>query len=77
MFQYFSTVFYVHFRNSREWKSTSGVGNPCAPHPLNKLLHSLAGSFSEDAKHPFANTTTSLSSIALALYGVMWAYDGW
>lgn len=36
-----------------------------------------AGSFSEDARHPFANTTTSPSSIALALYGVMWAYDGW
>lgn len=41
------------------------------------LSLSLAGSFSEDAKHPFANTTTSASSIALALYGVMWAYDGW
>ena len=36
-------ILYVHFRNSR-WgggvESTSGVGNPCAPHLLNKsLLH--------------------------------------
>ena len=38
MFQYFSTILYVHFRNSREEKSASGVGNPCAPHPLNKSL---------------------------------------
>ena len=38
MYQYFSTILYVHFRNSREGKSTSGVGNPCAPHPLNKSL---------------------------------------
>ena len=30
---------YVHLRNSREGKSTSGVGNPNAPHPLNKSLH--------------------------------------
>ena len=36
MFSYFSTLLYVHFRNSREGKSTSRVGNPCAPHPLNK-----------------------------------------
>ena len=27
-----------NFRNSREGKSTSGMGNPCAPHPLNKSL---------------------------------------
>ena len=32
------TVLYVHSRNSREGKSTSGVGNPCVPHPLNKSL---------------------------------------
>ena len=38
MFQYFSTILYVHFRNSRKGKSTSGGGNPCAPHPLNKSL---------------------------------------
>ena len=31
MFQYFSTVLYVHFGNSREEKSTSGVGNLCVP----------------------------------------------
>ena len=34
MFQYFSTILYVHFGNSREGKSTSGVGNPFAPHRL-------------------------------------------
>ena len=39
MFHYFHITFYVHFRNSRVVKSTSGVGNPCAPHPLNKSLH--------------------------------------
>ena len=39
MFQYFSAILCVHFRNSREGKSTFGVGNPCAPHPLNKSLH--------------------------------------
>ena len=33
--QYFSTILYLHFRNSREGKSTSEVGNPRAPHPLN------------------------------------------
>ena len=38
MFQYFSTILYVHYGNSREGKSTSGVGNPCAPRPLNKSL---------------------------------------
>ena len=36
MYQYFSTILYVHFRNSREGESASGVENPCAPHPLNK-----------------------------------------
>ena len=36
------SMYIVHFRNSREGKSTSGVGNPCAPHPLNKsLLHNV------------------------------------
>ena len=30
-----STILYVHFRNSREGKSTSGVWNPRAPHPPN------------------------------------------
>ena len=41
--QYFSAIFYVHFRNSREGKSTLGMGNPNAPHPLNKslLFHSM------------------------------------
>ena len=39
MFQYFCTILYVHFRNSMEGKSTSGVGNLCAPHPLNKSLY--------------------------------------
>ena len=33
-----NTILYVHFGNSREGKSTSGVGNSCAPHPLNKYL---------------------------------------
>ena len=33
-----NTILYVYFRNSREGKSTLGVGNPCAPHPLNKSL---------------------------------------
>ena len=28
----------MHIRTSREGKSTSGLGNPCAPHPLNKSL---------------------------------------
>ncbi len=35
------------------------------------------GCFSSDASSPFNGTTTDLSSIALALYGVMYAYDGW
>ena len=38
MFQYSSTIPYVQFRNSREEKSTLGVENPCALHPLNKSL---------------------------------------
>ena len=37
--QYISIILYVHLRNSREGKSTSGVRNPCAPHPLNKFRH--------------------------------------
>ena len=41
------------------------------------LVNPFIGTFSEDAKHPFATSTTSPSSIALAFYGVMWAYDGW
>ena len=44
MFQYFSAILYVHFRNSREGKSTSWVENHCAPHPLNKSLpYSVTG----------------------------------
>ena len=31
MFQCFSTILYVHFRNSREGKSMSGMGNPSVP----------------------------------------------
>ena len=42
MFQYFSTILYVHFR---EGKSTSGVRNPCAPQFLNKSLHQLSNTF--------------------------------
>ena len=40
MFQYFSTVLYVHvyLENSREGKSTSGVGNSCTP-PPSKINH--------------------------------------
>ena len=38
MFPCFGTILYVHFRNAREGKSTPGVGNSCAPHPLNKSL---------------------------------------
>ena len=38
MFQYFNTIFYVHFRSSREGKSTSEVRNPFTPHPLNISL---------------------------------------
>ena len=38
MFQYFSTILYVHYGNSREGKSTLWVGSPCAPHTLNKSL---------------------------------------
>ena len=38
-----STILHVHFRNSREGKSTSGVGNPCAPHPLNISLYKSYG----------------------------------
>ena len=37
MFQYFSTILYVHFRNSREGKSTSGVRNPCVLPTLYRL----------------------------------------
>ena len=38
MFPYFSTILYVHFGNSMEGKSTSGVGNPRASHPPNESL---------------------------------------
>ena len=42
MFQYFSTILYVHFRNSRDGKLPPRVGNPSAPHPLNKSLCDLS-----------------------------------
>ena len=45
MFQCFSTILYVYFRNSREGKSTSGVGNPRASHPLNKFLLSANSNY--------------------------------
>lgn len=35
------------------------------------------GTFPDDSHHPFSGSTTNISSIALALYNVMWAYDGW
>ena len=38
MFQYFSTILCVHFSNSREGKSISGVGNPCAPNKSMLIL---------------------------------------
>ncbi len=44
------------------------------------LLYSsflLRYSHSEDIKHPFTGPTTNPSSMALALYGVRFAYDGW
>jgi len=31
----------------------------------------------EDLKDPFAGSATSLSSVSLGLYGVMYGYDGW
>ena len=35
-------MYTVHFRNSREEKSVSGVGNPCPSRPLsNSLLQAL------------------------------------
>lgn len=37
----------------------------------------FAGCFSPEASSPFAGTTRDLSGIALSLYGVMYAYDGW
>ena len=38
MSQCLNAILYAHLGNPREGKSTSGVGNPCAPHPLNKSL---------------------------------------
>ena len=38
------TVLYVQFRNSSEEESTSGMGNPCAPHPLNITVRCLVPS---------------------------------
>ena len=42
------------------------------------------GCFPKDSQQPFANSVVTTSSfidasvnIALALYGVMWAYNGW
>ncbi len=37
----------------------------------------LTGSFPVDSRHPFEGSTTSPSDIALGLYGVLFAYDGW
>ena len=42
MLQYFSTILYVQFRNSREGKLPPRVGSPSAPHPLNKSLRNLS-----------------------------------
>ena len=33
--------------------------------------------FPEDMKEPFAGSATSLSSVSLGLYGVLYGYDGW
>lgn len=38
------------------------------------------GAYPEVFRHPFQATeghVTTLSSIALAMYGVLWSYDGW
>ena len=35
------------------------------------------GCFPEDSRHPFQGSTTSPVNWALALYGVMWAGNGW
>ena len=50
MLQYISTILYVHFGNSREEGLTSGVGNPCAPHPLK-----IPAFVQWSEAHPFAN----------------------
>ncbi len=39
----------------------------CVPHRI------VSGGFS----HPLEGSTTSPSDIALGLYGVLFAYDGW
>ncbi|XP_064385922.1 Y+L amino acid transporter 2-like isoform X2 [Halichondria panicea] len=42
------------------------------------IYHIIANRcFSSDASSPFNGATKDISSIALALYGVMYAYDGW
>ena len=44
IFQHLSTIS-VYVRNSRERKSDTGVGNVCAPHPLNESLLVLEARF--------------------------------
>lgn len=41
------------------------------------FLSTCTGSFPEDSQKPFAGSTMSPVHVALALYGVFWAYDGW
>ncbi len=36
-----------------------------------------SGDLSPDLKHPFASSTSNPSNVGLALYAVLWAYNGW
>ena len=39
--------------------------------------HAIKEHLPPDFHHPFKGTTHSLSSVAIALFGVLWAFDGW
>lgn len=48
---------------------------------MNVHSSALTGQFHEDSEHPFAgshlDTAEDFGALALALYAVLWTYDGW
>lgn len=48
---------------------------------INASSSALIGEFHEDSRYPFAgshlSTAEDFGALALALYAVLWTYDGW
>ena len=69
------SIFFAHRNNTCMWFMSICI------YILDPLNNFISACFPEDFKHPFRGSSfTSASDVgglAIALYGVMWAYSGW